>query len=154
MLIVGACEDEGDCEVKTIASGVLRGEEHLPYTLRQALMYKALEFPMPQFAHVSLILAPDRGKTIKTTWGNLEKFSIERVNKSGAIFDSTKLLMELKCSATQSLKKKMIPVIKAQRSAMVLLAATLFSSAAVSASANASVFDEYLEKSKTNKVKP
>lgn len=33
----------------------------------------------------------------------LEKFSIERVNKSGAIFDSTKLLMELKCSATQSL---------------------------------------------------
>ncbi|KAG2327064.1 hypothetical protein Bca4012_035972 [Brassica carinata] len=61
-------------------------------------------------------------------------------------------------------KKKTVPVIKAQsvagndvdgsngrRSAMVFLAATLFSSAAVSASANASVFDEYLEKSKANK---
>ena len=63
-------------------------------------------------------------------------------------------------------KKQTVPVIKAQRvggddvdgssgrrSAMVFLAATLFSSAAVSASANASVFDEYLEKSKANKVK-
>ncbi|EOA14673.1 hypothetical protein CARUB_v10027950mg [Capsella rubella] len=62
-------------------------------------------------------------------------------------------------------KKQMVmPVIKAQRvvgddvdgsngrrSAMVFLAATLFSTAAVSASANASVFDEYLERSKTNK---
>ncbi|CAN6821709.1 hypothetical protein Bca4012_005546 [Brassica carinata] len=61
-------------------------------------------------------------------------------------------------------KKQTVPVIKAQRvggddvdgssgrrSAMVFLAATLFSSAAVSASANASVFDEYLEKSKANK---
>ncbi|CAH8389531.1 unnamed protein product [Eruca vesicaria subsp. sativa] len=59
-------------------------------------------------------------------------------------------------------KKQTVPVIKAaqrvggddvngRRSAMVFLAATLFSSAAVSASANASVFDEYLEKSKANK---
>ena len=61
-------------------------------------------------------------------------------------------------------KKQTVPVIKAQRvggddvdgssgrrSAMVFLAATLFSSAAVSASANASVFDEYLEKSIANK---
>jgi photosystem I subunit PsaN len=62
-------------------------------------------------------------------------------------------------------KKQMImPVIKAQRvvgddvdgsngrrSAMVFLAATLFSTAAVSASANAGVIDEYLERSKTNK---
>ncbi|KAF8118479.1 hypothetical protein N665_0005s0236 [Sinapis alba] len=61
-------------------------------------------------------------------------------------------------------KKQTVPVIKAQRvggddvdgsngrrSAMMFLAATLFSTAAVSASANASVFDEYLEKSKANK---
>lgn len=64
-------------------------------------------------------------------------------------------------------KKQMVmPVIRAQRvggddvdgsngrrSAMVFLAATLFSSAAVSASANAGVIDEYLERSKANKVK-
>nr|XP_029122792.1 glutamate--tRNA ligase, chloroplastic/mitochondrial isoform X2 [Elaeis guineensis] len=110
-------------------SHVIRAEEHLPNTLRQALIYKALGFPMPSFAHVSLILAPDRSKLSKRHgatsvgqfremgylpqamvnylallgWGDgtenefftidqlVEKFSINRVNKSGAIFDSTKL---------------------------------------------------------------
>lgn len=109
-------------------SHVIRAEEHLPNTLRQALIYKALGFPMPYFAHVSLILAPDRSKLSKRHgatsvgqfreigylpqamvnylallgWGDgtenefftleqlVEKFSIERVNKSGAVFDSTK----------------------------------------------------------------
>ncbi|KAE8659919.1 Glutamate--tRNA ligase [Hibiscus syriacus] len=46
-------------------SHVKRAEEHLPNTLRQALIYKALGFPMPSFAHVSLILAPDRIKLSK-----------------------------------------------------------------------------------------
>ncbi|KAG4160681.1 hypothetical protein ERO13_D01G012800v2 [Gossypium hirsutum] len=110
-------------------SHVIRAEEHLPNTLRQALIYKALGFPMPSFAHVSLILAPDRSKLSKRHgatsvgqyrdmgylpqamvnylallgWGDgtenefftidqlVEKFSIGRVNKSGAVFDSTKL---------------------------------------------------------------
>ncbi|XP_028785756.1 glutamate--tRNA ligase, chloroplastic/mitochondrial isoform X2 [Neltuma alba] len=110
-------------------SHVIRAEEHLPNTLRQALIYKALGFSMPHFAHVSLILAPDRSKLSKRHgatsvgqfremgylpqamvnylallgWGDgtedefftieklVEKFTIERVNKSGAIFDSTKL---------------------------------------------------------------
>ncbi|KAK9286638.1 hypothetical protein L1049_015038 [Liquidambar formosana] len=110
-------------------SHVIRAEEHLPNTLRQALIYQALGFPMPYFAHVSLILAPDRSKLSKRHgatsvgqfremgylpqamvnylallgWGDgtenefftleqlVEKFSIGRVNKSGAIFDSTKL---------------------------------------------------------------
>lgn len=44
---------------------VLRAEEHLPNTLRQVLVYKALGFPMPTFAHVSLILAPDKSKLSK-----------------------------------------------------------------------------------------
>ncbi|KAF3659010.1 Glutamate--tRNA ligase, chloroplastic/mitochondrial [Capsicum annuum] len=110
-------------------SHVIRAEEHLPNTLRQALIYKALGFSMPHFAHVSLILAPDRSKLSKRHgatsvgqfrdmgylpqamvnylallgWGDgtenefftleqlVGKFTIERVNKSGAIFDSTKL---------------------------------------------------------------
>lgn len=110
-------------------SHVIRAEEHLTNTLRQALIYKALDFPMPHFAHVSLILAPDRSKLSKRHgatsvgqfrdmgylpramvnylsllgWGDgtenefftleqlVEKFTIERVNRSGAIFDSTKL---------------------------------------------------------------
>ncbi|KAL4572767.1 hypothetical protein LXL04_019550 [Taraxacum kok-saghyz] len=110
-------------------SHVIRAEEHLPNTLRQALIYKALGFPMPYFAHVSLILAPDRSKLSKRHgatsvgqyremgylpqsivnylallgWSDgtndefftleqlVEKFTINRVNKSGAIFDATKL---------------------------------------------------------------
>ncbi|KAH9694306.1 glutamate--tRNA ligase [Citrus sinensis] len=114
-------------------SHVIRAEEHLPNTLRQALIYKALGFSMPYFAHVSLILAPDRSKLSKRHgatsvgqfremgylpqamvnylallgWGDgtenefftlkqlVEKFTIERVNKSGAIFDSTKLSINL-----------------------------------------------------------
>lgn len=46
-------------------SHVIRAEEHLPNTLRQALIYNALGFSMPSFAHVSLILAPDRSKLSK-----------------------------------------------------------------------------------------
>lgn len=46
-------------------SHVIRAKEHLPNTLRKALIYKALEFPMPHFAHISLILAPDRSKLSK-----------------------------------------------------------------------------------------
>ncbi|KAE8735679.1 hypothetical protein F3Y22_tig00000340pilonHSYRG01223 [Hibiscus syriacus] len=37
-------------------SHVKRVEEHLPNILSQALIYKALGFPMPSLAHVSLIL--------------------------------------------------------------------------------------------------
>uniref|UniRef100_A0A8R7QQ41 glutamate--tRNA ligase n=1 Tax=Triticum urartu TaxID=4572 RepID=A0A8R7QQ41_TRIUA len=110
-------------------SHVIRAEEHLPNTLRQALIYKALGFAMPLFAHVSLILAPDKSKLSKRHgatsvgqykemgylpqamvnylallgWGDgtenefftiddlVEKFTINRVNKSGAVFDATKL---------------------------------------------------------------
>lgn len=80
---------------------------------------------------------------------------------SGA--SSVELNQKVSSSVGFGQKKQMImPLIKAQRvasddvdgrrSAIVFLAATLFSSAAVSASANAGVIDEYLEKSKANKV--
>ncbi|CAD7695641.1 unnamed protein product, partial [Ostreobium quekettii] len=108
---------------------VVRAEEHLPNTLRQVLIYRALGFPEPQFAHVSLILAPDKSKLSKrhgaTSVGEFrdqgflpmamvnylsllgwndgteqeiytleelqDKFSIDRITKSGAVFDKTKL---------------------------------------------------------------
>mmetsp|Transcript_11387 Transcript_11387/g.34231 ORF Transcript_11387/g.34231 Transcript_11387/m.34231 type:complete len:576 (+) Transcript_11387:105-1832(+) len=46
-------------------SHVLRAEEHLPNTLRQVLLYKALGFKPPTFGHMSLILAPDKSKLSK-----------------------------------------------------------------------------------------
>ncbi|KAA6429651.1 MAG: glutamate--tRNA chloroplastic mitochondrial-like [Trebouxia sp. A1-2] len=110
-------------------SHVIRAEEHLPNTLRQVLIYRALGWKQPQFSHVSLILAPDKSKLSKrhgaTSLGEFrqqgylpqamlnyltllgwndgseqevftlqqlqEKFSLERVTKSGAVFDKTKL---------------------------------------------------------------
>ncbi|KRQ86409.1 Glutamate--tRNA ligase [Caloramator mitchellensis] len=50
---------------------VIRGEEHLSNTPRQILIYKALGFEVPKFAHVSLILGKDRTKMSKrhgSTW--------------------------------------------------------------------------------------
>jgi nondiscriminating glutamyl-tRNA synthetase len=44
---------------------VIRGDEHLPNTPRQVALYEALERPLPLFAHVSMILAPDHQKLSK-----------------------------------------------------------------------------------------
>jgi nondiscriminating glutamyl-tRNA synthetase len=44
---------------------VIRAEEHLTNTHRQVLIYRAMEWDVPQFAHVSLILGHDRTKLSK-----------------------------------------------------------------------------------------
>jgi len=46
-------------------SHVIRGEEHLSNTLRQMLVYEALGYGMPRFAHLPLILGADRSKLSK-----------------------------------------------------------------------------------------
>lgn len=109
---------------------VLRGEEHLPNTLRQILIYRALGASLPEFGHLPLILAEDRSKLSKRHgassvgelreigilphavlnylvllgWSHPEgrevlsldelvtSFSLDRVNKSAAIYDRKKLL--------------------------------------------------------------
>jgi glutamyl-tRNA synthetase len=108
---------------------VLRGEEHLPNTLRQILIYRALGGTLPHFAHLPLILAEDRSKLSKrhgaSSVGELmnmgflsdavvnylvllgwshpdskevvtrkeltDAFTLERVNKSAAVYDPKKL---------------------------------------------------------------
>ena len=108
---------------------VLRGEEHLPNTLRQILIYRALGARPPNFGHVSLILADDRSKLSKRHgassveelrkagflpaavvnylsllgWSHpdekekltreelIQSFTIERINKSAAVYDPKKL---------------------------------------------------------------
>ncbi len=52
-----------DCEMKI--SHVIRGEEHISNTPRQILLAKTLGLTLPQYAHVSIILAPDRSKLSK-----------------------------------------------------------------------------------------
>ncbi|HZK53134.1 MAG TPA: glutamate--tRNA ligase [Desulfosporosinus sp.] len=44
---------------------IIRGEEHLSNTPRQVLIYQALGLPVPEFAHVSLILNTEGGKMSK-----------------------------------------------------------------------------------------
>ncbi len=46
-------------------SHVIRGEEHLSNTPRQLLLYEALGWEAPQFAHISLILGEDHSKMSK-----------------------------------------------------------------------------------------
>ena len=108
---------------------VLRGEEWLPSVPRHLQLYEALDWQPPQFAHLPIILAPDRSKLSKrhgatslldyrkmgylphtmvnfltllgwslddktelfSTQALIENFSIERVSKSGAIFNNDKL---------------------------------------------------------------
>jgi len=52
-----------DFEMKI--SHIIRGEEHLSNTPRQILLQEALNIPSPEYAHLSLILAPDRSKMSK-----------------------------------------------------------------------------------------
>jgi nondiscriminating glutamyl-tRNA synthetase len=112
-------------------SHVIRAEEHLSNTVRQLMLYEALEVPPPHFAHVPLILNADRSKMSKRAgeaavavgeWRRagyvpeallsylallgfhpdddreilsraelLDAFRLERVGKSGAVFDPDKL---------------------------------------------------------------
>jgi len=46
-------------------SHVIRGEEHLSNTPKQILIYQALDYALPHFAHLPMILAPDRAKLSK-----------------------------------------------------------------------------------------
>ncbi|HPU01159.1 MAG: glutamate--tRNA ligase [Firmicutes bacterium] len=107
---------------------VIRGEEHLSNTPRQQLCIEALGYEAPRYAHVPMILAPDRSKLSKRHgatsveefrergylpeallnyiallgWSPGEKeiislsemialFSLERVNRTAAIYDVSKL---------------------------------------------------------------
>ena len=108
---------------------VIRGEDHISNTPRQILIYEALGLEVPVFAHLPLVLAPDRSKLSKRKgakamteyrkegflpealinymalvgWNPgteqeiftkkelVKDFSLERVQKSGAIFSEEKL---------------------------------------------------------------
>ncbi|MDP3793029.1 MAG: glutamate--tRNA ligase [bacterium] len=114
--------DDIDMEI----THVIRGEDHISNTPKQILIYEALGKTPPKFAHLSLILAPDRSKLSKRHGGTaiidyqkdylpeamlnflgglgytfskeiltkeemIEEFELEKVHKSGAVFDIKKL---------------------------------------------------------------
>lgn len=133
---------------------VIRGEDHISNTPKQLLIYQALEFKPPKFAHLPLILDDERARMSKRAgavavsdyrkdgflpqaivnylmllgWspGNnqevvsfesaLKKFSIKKINKTGAVFSLEKLRwinsQYLKQMDSQQLVELLIPLLK------------------------------------------
>ena len=46
-------------------SHVIRGEDHLPNTPKQVMIARALDMPTPKYAHLPLVLGPDKKKLSK-----------------------------------------------------------------------------------------
>lgn len=53
--------DDHDMQI----SQIIRGEDHISNTPKQLAIYEALQFPLPQFAHIPLIVAADRSRLSK-----------------------------------------------------------------------------------------
>jgi glutamyl-tRNA synthetase len=114
--------DDADMEI----THVLRGEDHISNTPKHILIFEALGFKIPVFAHLPLILAPDRSKLSKRhgdtsalaykkdylpeavinflgalgyTFSKeiiskeemIKEFELDKVHRSGAVFDIKKL---------------------------------------------------------------
>ena len=59
-------------------SHVIRGQDHLTNTHKQVLLYEALGAMVPQFAHLPLILAPNKGKLSKRKHGEVVSLTTYR----------------------------------------------------------------------------
>jgi glutamyl-tRNA synthetase len=57
---------------------VIRGQDHLTNTHKQTLLYEALGAKVPQFAHLPLILAPNKGKLSKRKHGEVVSLTTYR----------------------------------------------------------------------------
>ena len=57
---------------------VIRGQDHLTNTHKQILLYEALGAPVPQFAHLPLILAPNKRKLSKRKHGEVVSLTTYR----------------------------------------------------------------------------
>src|SRR5215468_9578867 len=57
---------------------VIRGQDHLTNTHKQVLLYQAFGAPVPQFAHLPLILAPNKGKLSKRKHGEVVSLTTYR----------------------------------------------------------------------------
>jgi glutamyl-tRNA synthetase len=52
-------------DVEMAITEVVRGDDHISNTPKQVLLYHAMRAPVPQFAHVPLILGPDKKRLSK-----------------------------------------------------------------------------------------
>jgi glutamyl-tRNA synthetase len=52
-------------DIDMVITEVVRGDDHISNTPKQILLYRALSAPVPRFAHVPLILGPDKKRLSK-----------------------------------------------------------------------------------------
>lgn len=60
-----SCVDDADMRI----SHIIRGQDHLTNTFKHVLLFEALGAPMPGFAHLPLLIAPDGAKLSKRRHG-------------------------------------------------------------------------------------
>jgi glutamyl-tRNA synthetase len=65
-------------DIEMAITHVIRGQDHLTNTHKQVLLYEALGAPIPQFAHLPLILAPNKGKLSKRKHGEVVSLTTYR----------------------------------------------------------------------------
>src|SRR5579871_1527511 len=62
---MASCADDADLRI----SHIIRGQDHLTNTFKHILIFEALGAPLPQFAHLPLLIAPDGSKLSKRKHG-------------------------------------------------------------------------------------
>src|ERR1700723_2073012 len=62
---MASCADDADLRI----THILRGQEHLANTFKHVLIFEALGAPLPKFAHLPLLMAPDGAKLSKRIHG-------------------------------------------------------------------------------------
>ena len=72
---------------------VIRGQDHLTNTHKQILLYEAFGAPAPRFAHLPIILAPNKGKLSKRKHG--EVVSLTTYRDQGFIPDAFRNFLAL-----------------------------------------------------------
>lgn len=83
------------CVVDDLTMGIthiVRGEDHITNTPKQVLLYRALGCEVPQFAHLPLILAPDRSRLSKRHGAVSVTEYRQKGILSGALFNYLALL--------------------------------------------------------------
>ncbi|HMM79788.1 MAG TPA: glutamate--tRNA ligase [Pyrinomonadaceae bacterium] len=65
-------------DIEMQITDVIRGQDHLTNTHKQLLIYKALGVEPPRFAHLPLIMAPNKGKLSKRKHGEVVSMTTYR----------------------------------------------------------------------------
>lgn len=65
MYHLASCADDADLNI----THIIRGQDHVSNTFKHILIFEALEAPVPRFAHLPLLIAPDGAKLSKRIHG-------------------------------------------------------------------------------------